>query len=55
MTKDDWIARAEASLQPHLEEASREYAETLYTTYVEGESSLMLPPEDVVEEAMSYW
>lgn len=56
VTKEEWIDRATAKLQPYEFDNARSYAESLYETFVEefGEEWAD-DPEGAVEEDMSYW
>jgi hypothetical protein len=54
MTKEEWISAAEAKLEPYMKDASREYAESLYETYV-VEDDPEWSPEDAVNEDISCW
>lgn len=56
MTREEWLARAEAKLQPHGFTNVREYAESLYVTYVEDDGELWADdPEGAVDEDLSYY
>lgn len=52
MEKVEWIAMAAKKLEPYMADKATEYAESLYETYDNGEG---WPPEDAVDEDMSYW
>jgi hypothetical protein len=53
-TKDEWIDRAAAKLAPY--EIGRDYAETLYESFVEGFGEDWInDPEGAVDEDMTYW
>ena len=56
MTKDEWIAKAEAKLKPYEGDNSRAYADSLYETYVvkDGEHWAN-DPLGAVAMDMSYW
>jgi hypothetical protein len=56
LTKEEWITRATARLQPYLDDGSREYAETLYQDFVEGfGGDWGADPEGAVFEDMGNW
>jgi hypothetical protein len=54
LTKDEWIDRAVAKLAPY--EIGRDYAESLYETYVEDyDDHWANDPEGAVAEDITYW
>lgn len=56
MTKEDWIAAAAQKLEPYEGINSREYAESLYQTYVIDDGAHWEDdPEGAVTEDMTYW
>lgn len=56
MTKEEWIAKAAAKLRPYEGGNSREYAESLYQTYVEEDGDHWADdPDGAVAEDMTYW
>lgn len=58
MTKEEWISAAMAKLEPYEGLNSRDYAESLYKTFVEEDTEPKLWADDpvgAVEEDMSYW
>jgi len=56
VTKEEWITRAAAKLEPYEFKNARSYAESLYDTYVDwADFDWADDPEGAVEEDMSYW
>lgn len=57
MKQSEWVDRAVKKLEPYMGEQSKEYAESLYETYVLEDFGLSHhdDPEGAVEEDMSYW
>jgi len=56
MTREEWIAKADAKLKPYEAENSRAYAESLYDTYVVGDGEHWADdPLGAVDMDMSYW
>jgi hypothetical protein len=56
MNKEEWITAAAAKLEPYEGTNSREYAESLYQTYVEDDGDHWADdPEGAVAEDMTYW
>lgn len=57
MTKDEWIDQAHAYQTKCLNgtDMGRDYAESLYETYVEQNKGCEFTPEDAVSEDFSYW
>lgn len=56
LTKEEWITAAVAKLKRHLPDGTKEYAASLYQTYVEDDGDEWAnDPEGAVAEDMSYW
>jgi hypothetical protein len=56
LNKDEWIKLALATLRCRWADATQEYAEGLYKTYVEADAEEWAnDPEGAAAEDMSYW
>jgi hypothetical protein len=56
MTKEEWISATATKLQSYGMDNSREYAESLYQTYVEDDGDHWADdPDGAVDEDVTYW
>lgn len=55
LSKEAWIEAAADLLRPYMPDGTRDYAETLYDTYVVDHDNPDCTPEFAVNEDRSYW
>jgi hypothetical protein len=54
MSKEAWIDAATERLLPYMPDGTRDYADSLYQTYV-VEDDPNCTPADAVDEDITYW